>query len=367
MLTTAAARTLRVQLVEIPDLCALASEDLEPSGGRSTGLPSGTRTPPLPVREDILTLLGPATAADVHDPYGDQTGPPSVASVLSAWCEVIWGNPCPSIRTAVIILLRCHDQAVTEPYATDYAREIKETHRRLLNIARTYTPPLALRCPQCHKFTLTTDPGRGYRCCDPDCHATLLPDLYDHLADQERSTQLHRNARRDQLQHQHAAATQKNTTTTKPKDRRVKISNDLIDRVARARYLTVQGTTGLSWADQTDATRQFFAEAGRVWLQAAADAGLLTGYAYRAEYDSSPLGTYLTRDAAQDHCQHDLQANVDIEDDRPVWIQEDRDDAVSELNLLGTHYDPTGYAVVPIELLAAFDPGAENADLPAAS
>lgn len=185
MLTATAANRLRYQLLEIPDLCTQAYEDLQLSGGRGSGMPTGSRTPPLPLREDILSLLGPAAAGDVHDPYGDQTGPVPVSAVLSSWCQAIWGFPCPSITTACGILLRHHTQAVAADYAPVYAGEIAQVHYRLTLLARTYMPPLSLRCPGCQQFTLTPDPGRGYLCCDPDCHIRLLPDLYDHLAEEQ--------------------------------------------------------------------------------------------------------------------------------------------------------------------------------------
>lgn len=191
MIPPRAANELRYQLLEIPDLCTQAYEDLQPSSNRATGMPSGTRTPPLPVREDILSLLGPAAAGDVHDPYGDQSGPVPAATVLSSWCEVIWGYPCRSIPTACRLLLDNHRVACEADYAQDYAHEIRGLYRTLTGLARTYSPPLALRCPRCTQYSLVTDPGAGYRCIDPDCTTILTPDLYDHLAQTETDTLIH--------------------------------------------------------------------------------------------------------------------------------------------------------------------------------
>lgn len=206
MLTPHAANQLRLQLRAIPDLCEQAYEDLEPSGTAGSGMPTGTRTPPIPARLDILSLLGPAAAGDVHDPYGDQVGDRPVSAVLSAWCELIWGYPCHSIPTAVRILLNHHNEAVLSGYCDDYAAEIQALYRRLSSLARTYAPPLPLRCPRCRQLTLESDPGRGYLCCDPDCPTTLSPDLYDHLAEQQEYAQLIRNAARRQRAADTAAA-----------------------------------------------------------------------------------------------------------------------------------------------------------------
>lgn len=191
MIPPRAAHELRYQILAIPTLCELAYEDLAPSSHRGTGMPTGSRTPPLPVREDILSLLGPAPAGDVHDPYGDQTGPVPVITVLSSWCEVIWGYPVTSITTACSLLLKHHNRACEADYAADYAREISDLHRTLAHLAQAYTPPLALRCPSCTQYTLAQDPGRGYHCLDPDCAVRLDPDLYDALAHSHTNTITH--------------------------------------------------------------------------------------------------------------------------------------------------------------------------------
>lgn len=134
--------------------------------------------------------------------------------------------------------------------------------------------------------------------------------------------------------------------------------------VAKTRWQTATespDTTG--WLALDDNTRSIFVDMARVWVQATRDTGLLTGpYAYRAAYEAMPLGTYSTRDAAQDHCLHDLRANVDLEDEQPLWIQDQGDEAVSELNIQTApgNSESTGYTVTPVELQTAFDPTRES-------
>ncbi|MFC1410476.1 hypothetical protein ACEZCY_14550 [Streptacidiphilus sp. N1-12] len=185
MIPLPAATRLRYQLMALPGLAATAYEDLAPSSHRGTGMPTGTRTPPLPVREDILSLLGPGDYLTQPDPNGDQTGDIPIPAMLSNWCQIIWGYPCTGISTAVEILLRHHTRACAADYAADYARDISTAHQRLEALARTYAPPLSVRCPRCTQLTLAVDPGRGYLCCDPDCHTRLNPDQYDHLAEEQ--------------------------------------------------------------------------------------------------------------------------------------------------------------------------------------
>lgn len=143
------------------------------------------------------------------------------------------------------------------------------------------------------------------------------------------------------------------------------ITPDLVERVARARYDTIHDNDGMPWDNQHASIRQIFTEMSRVWLEAAADAGILTdySYAYRAQYGFMTLGTYLTRAAAEDHCLRDLHANVDIEDDHIDWlplVPEDDDTTALNLSAPGKLYDPTGYTVTPIELQTAFDATAES-------
>jgi hypothetical protein len=124
--------------------------------------------------------------------------------------------------------------------------------------------------------------------------------------------------------------------------------------VAKTRWQTATespDTTG--WLALDDNTRSIFVDMARVWVQA---------YSYRAAYEAMPLGIYTTRDAAQEHCLHDLRANVDLEDEQPLWVQDQGEEAVSELNIQTApgNGESTGYTVTPVELQTAFDPTREN-------
>lgn len=209
MLPPAAANLLRLRLRTIPDLCALAAKEIHPTSSPSSGMPGAHRCDPqMPLREDVISLLGPAPDGDVIDLYGDQTGPVPVAALLSSWCEVIWGQRCNNIAAACYVLQCCHDQAIAAPYAETYAEEIAHLYRRLTTLVGVYTAPVAMRCPACHKRSLETDPGRGYRCVDPDCASHLTADLYDHLAIEEaaRRHQARTEAARRQAEAEEAAA-----------------------------------------------------------------------------------------------------------------------------------------------------------------
>lgn len=137
--------------------------------------------------------------------------------------------------------------------------------------------------------------------------------------------------------------------------------------VAKTRWKTATDspdTTG--WPTLDDATRSIFIDMARVWVQATLDTGLLARpYTYRAAYDSMFLGTYTSLAVAQQHCEHDLRTNVDLEDEgyKLSWIPEhDGDDAVTELSIVAgpDNEENTGYSVTPVPLLTHFDPDAEQ-------
>lgn len=149
----------------------------------------------------------------------------------------------------------------------------------------------------------------------------------------------------------------------------MEITYNRVVHVARTRYATVQGPRGRAWADLDDQTRHMFVEMSRVWLQATADAGLLTpSHVYRA--DSGPVqlgGPYSSLAAAQQHCEHHLAENLDLEDYAITWVPDhEGDDAVTQLRLRRPADDPattyvafdqrTGYAVTPFTLHTEFEP-----------
>ena len=86
--------------------------------------------------------------------------------------------------------------------------------------------------------------------------------------------------------------------------------------------------------------------------------------AYRADFAGMTLGSYATREVAQEHCEADLRNNVNVRGRSLGWVPEDGSEwAVSELSLFGPGVgdeDITSYTVTPFELLTAYDPEADS-------
>jgi hypothetical protein len=185
VLAQTAANRLRYQLAEIPELCAYAWLDLAPSSStRPGGIGRAHRTPPLPCREDILSLLGPGATGDVRDEHHDQNGPLPVVSVLGAWCDALGFPGVASISSAVGTLLRHHEAAVAASWAPEYADDIQRLYGRLAGLAQVWArrTPLTLPCPRCGLLSLAAIDGQDIRCGIDGCGVILRQAEYDRRA-----------------------------------------------------------------------------------------------------------------------------------------------------------------------------------------
>jgi hypothetical protein len=81
---------LHAALTELRHQVPLLRASLQPGASPRTGATTGGRaSAPLPVREDVLSLLGPAPPGTVHGTREDQTGPVPILAVLRDWCQAI--------------------------------------------------------------------------------------------------------------------------------------------------------------------------------------------------------------------------------------------------------------------------------------
>lgn len=82
-------------------------------------------------------------------------------------------------------------------------------------------------------------------------------------------------------------------------------------------------------------------------------------YAYRAEYSGIPLGTYVDRATAEQHCETDLYADGKPDGRTLTWVPFDHAPDESEL-CIGDDLESTDYTITAVEQLTAYDPEAEN-------
>ncbi|MEU2180082.1 hypothetical protein [Streptomyces thermolilacinus] len=184
---------LAAWLEEIPRQLAALADCLEPDGrGDGTGRSAGRAHAPLPVRLDVLTLIGPAAPHPVRDTSGDQAGPVPVAGVLHAWADRLaedLGTYLPRMRTTsaaayAAYLARHMAVIVTREWVAPLYEEVQETVRRLRAVTRTEPQrrPLEAPCPRCSAVGLVEVDWEVYRECTV-CGLLLTADEYkEHAA-----------------------------------------------------------------------------------------------------------------------------------------------------------------------------------------
>ncbi|MEW2631807.1 hypothetical protein AB0903_09140 [Streptomyces sp. NPDC048389] len=190
---------LRAWLREIPLQRPLLEASLHIGAAPATGRLGGTGRAhaPLPLREDVLTLLGPAAPGTVHDPHHDQTGPTPIHAVLYAWADRLadqLGHALPALRPGddysyyVLANLR---HVVTRAWVTDMYAELRDLIHRIRAVTRT-EPQRRVQeapCPSCRAFALFEEDWQTYLDCEA-CgllltpaeyrahHAAVMPTLY---------------------------------------------------------------------------------------------------------------------------------------------------------------------------------------------
>ncbi|MEU6661234.1 hypothetical protein [Streptomyces sp. NPDC046821] len=137
--------------------------------------PTGTRTPPLPGRDDVLNLVGPAAWTTVHDPYGDQHGPIPIVGTLGQWVRIIceerrWNGPDTVTAETLAAWLaepRRLDWACRQPWAGEMRDELYSLMRTIRGITRLRPQrrPIPQPCPRCDSLTLTETDHQLYVDC----------------------------------------------------------------------------------------------------------------------------------------------------------------------------------------------------------
>ncbi len=188
-LCTPCVDTIRTWLQEIPQqMIVLEGSRQRETTGASTGGRTVHRVAPLPGRDDVLNLLGPAPwTTTVHDPYGDQCGPAPITGVLTAWVRLIaeerrW-NP-PAILTAqALAAWLAHPKplawASRQPWAGTYRDELHQMMRTIRQITRLRPQrrPIPQPCPRCDSLTLVeTDHQLYIDCTNLECEAIYTRD-----------------------------------------------------------------------------------------------------------------------------------------------------------------------------------------------
>ncbi|MER8042725.1 hypothetical protein [Streptomyces sp. NPDC094032] len=177
---------LRGWLAEIPRQVVLLRASLELGVRPAQGYGGAGRAhAPLPVRADVLTLLGPAAPGPVRDTAGDQDGPAPVHAILHAWADQLaddLGHNLPPINPRApyaAYLARHLDHVLRASWVALLHAELADVVRRIRAI--TSTEPrrrhLDAPCPSCACFGLGLTDWQRYVDCSA-CGRLLTPEEY---------------------------------------------------------------------------------------------------------------------------------------------------------------------------------------------
>ncbi|PPS71985.1 MULTISPECIES: hypothetical protein [Streptomyces] len=159
---------IRGALLGLPELvvqCWMARHRVQ-RGGEGERV-SASKEAPLPLRLDVLNLLGPS--ADAVLTGEDQEGPVPVVGVLSAWADLVTEQTRQRPVSGTVSGLTQHlldhvEWACRQEWIRDFAGEVEglmKTLRRVSGIEPVRIP-LPVICPTCDLRTMVREEGSGW-------------------------------------------------------------------------------------------------------------------------------------------------------------------------------------------------------------
>ncbi|MEU0001963.1 hypothetical protein ABZ069_34150 [Streptomyces microflavus] len=195
---------LHTWLRELPRHLPLLQDMLRPDTGPAQRGAAGRAIAPLPVRLDVLDLLGPGQPVLLADPHGDQTGGVPMTPLLYGWARYLTADAdvpvarrdahgtihtsrCegPWLRGGADVPRLCRwldaylPYAATRPWWDDFYEQMEQLLDRVQRL--THTRPLTRAmdapCPRCAGWSLVEKEDElGISC--TLCAARLTPDEY---------------------------------------------------------------------------------------------------------------------------------------------------------------------------------------------
>lgn len=189
-------------LREIPRHLPLLRDSLQPDTGPAQRGGSGRAHSPLPVRVEVLDLLGPGHVVPLADPHGDQAAGIPLAPLLVGWARYLAADipyvrrdehgtihiergAAPVARAGTSIAAWCSwldaylPYAVTRPWSADLYEQLEAVLQRIRRI--THTTPrrrhMDAPCPDCQAWELVAVDDEWHISCEA-CGHRLTPDEY---------------------------------------------------------------------------------------------------------------------------------------------------------------------------------------------
>ncbi|MBQ0969202.1 hypothetical protein KBY91_15340 [Streptomyces sp. RK23] len=159
---------IRGLLLGLPELvvqCWMARHPVQ-RGGESVRVQT-SKSAPIPLREDVLNLLGPSAQAVVSGE--DQEGPVPVVGVLSAWADLVAEQTrqkpvSHTVSTLTQFLLGHVEWACRREWASDFAKELEGLTKILRRVSGVEPVRILLpvTCPTCDLRTMVREEGSGW-------------------------------------------------------------------------------------------------------------------------------------------------------------------------------------------------------------
>lgn len=170
---------LRHNVVQMPALLSWLKVHVAAVSGADMDAPhvSGSHDEPIPLRLDVLDLVGPYAKDPDSIPRElalDQQGDPSIEDTARAWSRLVAGErdvnpPASDVGSMASFLAANLSWIVEQPWVDEFAGEIDDLTRRAAGLAPWQPERRKVKdeaCIECGKKTLVTHVAEGVTVCE---------------------------------------------------------------------------------------------------------------------------------------------------------------------------------------------------------
>lgn len=196
---------LRAWLRELPLHLPLLAASLQPDTGPAQRSGSGRAHAPLPLRLDVLDLIGPGHPVPLDDPHGDQSAGIPMTALLYGWaryiaaehpavrrdqhgtqhsapCDGAWARQGTGVPGLCAWLTAYLPYAATREWVDELHQQIGELVERVRRITHTtprrHSKQAPCPVPDCQAFALTGTEDQLHITCQA-CGGRLTPEEYE--------------------------------------------------------------------------------------------------------------------------------------------------------------------------------------------
>lgn len=165
---------LRARVAQLPALVRWLQAHVEPGRRGETDRVTGSAEPPVPIRTDVISAVGPASLHGTSDPDRDQVTVPNIPMELFTWCRVVaeerelYGPARVDPEACATWLLAHLDWIAQQQWCVELLDEVNRMHASAHTLA-PWSPErhhLPAPCPSCDAKALIRYSGDDYVKCE---------------------------------------------------------------------------------------------------------------------------------------------------------------------------------------------------------